>query len=113
MLVENELKKLQTSDSIHFRVKSHFEEDDSQNYLVFQPMCWYFKKVCSVGTGYYICFWESKGLSDKNITAPTARDNSLNPQLSYLDNKTRKEFKWSCLKQDKITYNHGKIVNTY
>ena len=38
LLVENELKKLQTSDSIHFRVKSHFEEDDSQNYLVFQQM---------------------------------------------------------------------------
>ena len=36
--VENELKKLQTFDSIYFRGKSHFEEDGTQNYLVFQPM---------------------------------------------------------------------------
>ena len=35
-LVENELKKLQTFDSIYFRRKSHFEEDGIPNYLVFQ-----------------------------------------------------------------------------
>ena len=34
-LVENELKKLKTFDSIYFRDKSHFEEDGMQNYLVF------------------------------------------------------------------------------
>ena len=34
-LVENELKKLKTFDSIYFRGKSHFEEDGMQNYLVF------------------------------------------------------------------------------
>ena len=38
---------------------------------------------------------------------------SLNPQLSYPGNKTRKEFQGSCLKQDKITYNHWKRVNIY
>ena len=36
-----------------------------------------------------------------------------NPELSYLGNKIRVEFKGSCLKQDKITYTHGKIVNIY
>ena len=35
---ENELKKLKTFDSIYFRSKSHFEEDGTQNYLVFQPI---------------------------------------------------------------------------
>ena len=35
---ENELKKLKTFDSIQFRSKSHFEEDGTQNYLVFQPI---------------------------------------------------------------------------
>ena len=44
LLVENELKKLQTFDSIYFRGKSHFEEDGSQNYLVLQPMYRYFKR---------------------------------------------------------------------
>ena len=38
LLVENELKKLKTFDSSYFIGKSHFEEDDAQNYLVFQPM---------------------------------------------------------------------------
>ena len=35
LLVENELKKLQTFDSIYFRGKSHFEKNGTQNYLVF------------------------------------------------------------------------------
>ena len=37
------------------------------------------------------------------ILVPTTSDYSLNPQLSHLGNKTRVEFKGSCLKQDKIT----------
>ena len=71
----------------------------------------YFKRVSVVRTGNYIYFWKSKGLSDENITAPTRSDYSLNPQLGYLGNKTRVEFKGSCLKQDKIRYTHRKIVN--
>ena len=35
LIVENELKKLKTFDSIYFRGKSHFEEDGTQNYLVY------------------------------------------------------------------------------
>ena len=38
LLVENELKNLKTFDSSYFFGKSHFEEDGTQNYLVFQPM---------------------------------------------------------------------------
>ena len=38
LLVENELKKLKTFDSSYFIGKSHFEEDGTQNYLVFQPI---------------------------------------------------------------------------
>ena len=72
------MKKLQTFDSIYFRGKSHFEEDGTQNDLVFQPMCRYFKRVAGVGTGNYIYFWKSKGLSNENITAPTTNYYSLN-----------------------------------
>ena len=43
LLVENALKKLKTFDSSYFIGKSHFEEDGTQNYLVFQPMHRYFK----------------------------------------------------------------------
>ena len=42
LLVENELKKLQKFDAAYFRGNSHFEEDGTQNYLVFQPMHKYF-----------------------------------------------------------------------
>ena len=35
---ENEFKKLETFDSSYFRGKSHFEEDGTQNYVVFQPI---------------------------------------------------------------------------
>ena len=38
LLVENELQKLKTFDSSNFIGKSHFEEDGTRNYLVFQPM---------------------------------------------------------------------------
>ena len=52
-------------------------------------------------------------MPDENIAAPTKSDYSLNSKLSYLVNTTRVEFKASCLKWDKITYTHGKIVIVY
>ena len=45
LLVENELNKLKTFDLSYFIGKSHFEEDFTQNYLVFQPMYLYFKAI--------------------------------------------------------------------
>ena len=36
LLVENKLNKLKTFDLSYFTSKSHFEEDGSQNYLIFQ-----------------------------------------------------------------------------
>ena len=44
-LVENELKKLQKFDAVYFRGKSHFEEDGTQNYLVFQSMYRHFNRI--------------------------------------------------------------------
>ena len=40
--IKNELKKLKTLDLSYFIGKSHFEEDGTQNYLVFQPLNKYF-----------------------------------------------------------------------
>ena len=37
----------------------------------------------------------------------------ITPSLDYLDTKIRVKFNGSCLKQDKITYTHGKIINIY
>ena len=44
LLVENELRKLKTLDSSYFRGRNCFEDDDTQNYLVFQPELKYFKR---------------------------------------------------------------------
>ena len=68
LLVENELKKLKTFDSSYFIGESHFEEDGTQNYLVFQPIQGYFKRNVNVGNDNYVCCWKSKGLSDEKIT---------------------------------------------
>ena len=78
LLVKNEFKKLPTFDSSYFIGKKHFEEDGTQNQLVFQPMYRYFKRVSGVASGSYI-----KGLSVENITTPTKSNFKLNPQLSY------------------------------
>ena len=70
LLVENEFKKLETFDSIHF--KRWYTK-----HLVFQPMFRYFMRVAGVGTGNYIYFWNYKELSGENITAPTTSDYGL------------------------------------
>ena len=41
--IENELEKVKTFDSSYFIGKSHFEEDGTQSYLVFQPLNKYIK----------------------------------------------------------------------
>ena len=78
MLVENELKKLKTFDSSYFKGKIHFEKDGTQNYLVFQPIHKYFKKI---GSCNYIYFWKSKGVPDERLDANTASNYSITPEL--------------------------------
>ena len=102
LLVENELKKLKTIVSSYFIGKSHFEEDGTQNYLVFQPMYRYFKRIAGVGNGNYIYYWQSKGFSDERINSITVSNYSVTPFLDYYGTKTRVEFSGSCLKQDKL-----------
>ena len=53
-----------------------------------------------------------KGISDESIKPPATIKNILNPLLEY-GNKSKLKFDGSCLKQNKITYNHEKIVNLY
>ena len=114
LLVENELNKIKTFDLGYFIGRSHFEEDGTQNYLVFQPIVRYFKVV--TGTNYIsslqlIMF---KGLSAEGIKPPITSDNSLTPELNYYDDFTvRGKFSRSCLKQPKFTYTHKTKVNIY
>ena len=114
MFVENELKKLKTFDSSCFRGKSHFEEDGTQNYWVFEPILRYFKVNTIINVADYIVSWKSKGLSDETIIPPTTSDNSLAPVLIYYDfGRVKVKFTWSCLKQPKPSITHKNVVNIY
>ena len=52
-------------------------------------------------------------MSNEKINSVETSNRSITPNLRYYGTKTRVEFKESYLKQDKVTFNHGKIVNTY
>ena len=73
----------------------------------------YFKKIAGVGNGSYIYYWKSKGSRDEKTNSVKTSDHSITPNLSYYGIKTSVEFDGSRWKQDKITFNHGKIVNIY
>ena len=66
LLVESELNKLKTSESGYFIGKSHFDEDGTQNYSVFQPL----NKYLQVGNSDCVLSWVSKWLSNESITPP-------------------------------------------
>ena len=108
--IEINLKISQTFDLSYIRGKNYYEEDGKQNYLVFQPMIRYFKIISNTK---YILSSKSKGLSDETITPYATSDNSLTPFIDHYGSKIRLKFSKSCLKQDKITYTHRKIVNIY
>ena len=59
-----ELNKLKTFDWSYFIGKSHFEEDDTQDYLVFQSISKYFKVIANTD---YVTSWKSKGLSAETL----------------------------------------------
>ena len=110
LLVENKLKKLKSFDSSYVIGKSHFEEDGTQNYLAFHPIHRYFKVIANT---LYTSSCKSKRPSDETLKAPVTSDNSLTPLINYLGNKIRIKFTASCLKQPKLQYTHGTIVNIY
>ena len=112
LLGQNEFKKLKIFDSSYFIGKSHFEEDGTQNYLVFQPVIKYFK-VNVINNVTYFSSWKSKGLSAENIKQPTTSNNSLTLVLNYYGTKTKVRFTGSFLKQSNISYTHRTIVNIY
>ena len=77
LLVQNELKKLQIFDSSYFIGKNYFENDGTQNYLVFQLMFKYFKRSTRTDD---VIEWKSKGLVDEIIKPP---DISLAPTFVF------------------------------
>ena len=94
-----------------FRGESHFENDGTQNYTVFQTVYRYFKTTSTNDSN--ILSWKSKGLSDESIKPPTTSNKMLNPSVVYVGTKARVKFDKDCLKEEKITFNHGKMVSIY
>ena len=83
---------------------------------MFQPTERYVKKIASVSNGryvYYVYYWESKRLSDEKNSSIKTSNHSITPNLDCYGTKKRVDFNESCLKQDKITFNHGKVAHIY
>ena len=88
--------------------KSYFDEDGTQNYLVFQSILEYFTlNSC------WITKWKSKRLSNESLEAVSASGNTLNPIINYYGDKVRLKFTGSALQQKRVTYNHKNVVNLY
>ena len=54
-----------------------------------------------------------KGLPDERTNSIKKSSHSINSNLNYYGTETRVEFNGSCLKQDSVTFDHGKVVNIY
>ena len=52
-------------------------------------------------------------MSDGSIKPPSTSNKMLNPSVDYVGTKARVKFNGDFLKQEKITFDHGKIVNIY
>ena len=77
-------------------MKSHFEDDGTQNYLVFQTVYRYFKTVSANDSN--ILSWKFKGLTDESIKRPSTSNKMLNPLVDYIGTKIRVKFNVDCLK---------------
>ena len=73
----------------------------------------YFKPIADFSNGSYIYYCQSKRLSDEKVNSIKTPNHSITPNLDYYGTKTRVEFNGSCLKQDSVTFNRGKVVNIY
>ena len=70
MLINNELS--------YFQGKKYFDEDGTQNYLVFIPISRYFKlRSIKINVIDYALSWQSKGLVSESIKAVSTSHASI------------------------------------
>ena len=72
----------------------------------------YFKTSVK-GSTTYVSSWESKGLSNEKFSSITLSNYNQAPSLAYDNVRIKLKFVGALLKQDKITYKHGPIVDMY
>ena len=89
--------KLQAFDSNYFQSKSQFEDDGTQNYLVFQQVSRYFRAVPHTSK---VTTWKSEGFPNETINLQSTCDND--PGISYFDNARKKStMSWKLFKARK------------
>ena len=106
-LLKISFKQLETFDSIYFR--SNFEDDGTQNWLVFQPIYRYFQTVSANDNNIFL--WKSKILANESIKSLTTSNKMHNPFLDYLGKKAKVKFNRDYLKQEKVIFSHWKSLN--
>ena len=79
-----------------FISKSYFNDDGSQNFLIFQPISKTF--TMPAGVTETIIKW----LSTEKVKISATVNNSFSPKQKWHNSKIRVEFKGSSLKQDKV-----------
>ena len=101
--IENKLKKTKKFDSSYFKGKSHFEEDGTQNYLVFQGVYKYFEDVDVSKTliKFHANSWTSKGLSNEKISSVTGFER---PFIKFTNARIKLKFDESILRQELLTF---------
>ena len=103
------MKKLEKFDADYFRVKSYFDGDGNQTYLVLQAVYNYFERA-----GSEIFSWKPKVFSNGKISfATTTSNNKFATNLIYDNARIKVKFNGDFLRQNKVTKNHGLIVNIY
>ena len=109
LIGKTELKNLNTFDAAYYRGKNYFEENNTQNYLVFQGVYKYFGDVDVSKT--FIKFdansWISKGLSNEKISFVTGFEFLF---IEYANARIKLKLDGSILRQKLLT-SIGSIAN--
>ena len=79
----DKIVKLQTYDLSLVIGQSYFNNDESQSFLIFQPLYYNLKRL---GNTEKFVSWKSKDLTDKKRTTPTTTDNSLSLSINWYEN---------------------------
>ena len=98
-------------DSSYFLGKIPFEDDGSQNCLVFQVV---YKQFTMVANTNKVSAWKIKGLFNVSIKPSSKSDDSLNPGINYIDNaKIQVQVDGRYSKPEKITLTQKIISDFY
>ena len=99
-------------DLSYFIGKSYFDDNGSQNYLIFKSVSKYFQIFSGIVNK--ILGWKSKGLSEESITIPTTSSSNFVAKLNYNRNSNMAvKLEGNSLKKDYLSSTYGNVVNFF